>query len=434
MNVKELYQSKKTTPQGIADLLQSGMSIMSDIALSHPPAILRAIDQKIMSSDIHSIRMNTTLDMFPYACYTDPASAGKVTGVSWFSGVYARKAINQGWGDIMPGHYHDLGRTIEEYVDFDMFIATVSPMDDQGNFSFGTTISNILSTLKKSRYICLEVNANMPRAVNSPQIHISQVTALCESDTPLPVSAGAEVDPVSQTIGNYIAEEIPDCATIQLGIGAIPDAVGSALKSKHHLGIHTEMFTDSMVELIECGAVDNSCKPIHTGYSVATFAFGSKKIYDYIHNNPAIKILPAAEVNHPMVIGQHPNFMSINSALEVDLYGQVCAESIGTYHVSGTGGQVDYVRGAAYSRGGKSFIAFSSTAKNGTVSRIKPILTPGAIVTTSKNDVDYIATEYGLAKLRGKTLSQRAKALISIAHPDFRDELRYEAKKQNILI
>jgi len=200
------------------------------------------------------------------------------------------------------------------------------------------------------------------------------------------------------------------------------------------LGIHTEMFTDSMVELIECGAVDNSCKPIHTGYSVATFAFGSKKIYDYIHNNPAIKILPAAEVNHPMVIGQHPNFMSINSALEVDLYGQVCAESIGTYHVSGTGGQVDYVRGAAYSRGGKSFIAFSSTAKNGTVSRIKPILTPGAIVTTSKNDVDYIATEYGLAKLRGKTLSQRAKALISIAHPDFRDELRYEAKKQNILI
>ena len=243
-----------------------------------------------------------------------------------------------------------------------------------------------------------------------------------------------KLDEVSLTIGGYIAERIPDGACIQLGIGAIPDATGMALKAKHDLGIHTEMFTDSMVELIECGAVNNSKKQIHVGQSVTTFAFGSKRMYDFIDDNPGIAILPVDYVNDPAVICRNDNMISINAALEVDLWGQVCAESVGTKHMSGTGGQVDYVRGACQSKGGKSFIAFSSTAKGGTISKVKPILTPGAVVTTSKNDVDYIVTEYGVAHLRGESLASRARQLIAIAHPDFRDELRFEAKKRGILI
>ena len=273
----------------------------------------------------------------------------------------------------------------------------------------------------------------MPRSLSAPVIHLSQVTALCECDYPLPVSAPPVVDEVSALIGGAIADEVPDGATLQLGIGAVPDAVGMALKDKHDLGIHTELLTDSMIELIECGAITNARKPIHRGKSVATFAFGSKRIYDYIDDNPAVELLPVDYVNDPKVIARHPDFISVNAAVEVDFFGQVCAESLGSRHLSGTGGQVDYVRGAVESDGGKSFIAFPSTARGGEVSRIRPTLTPGSIVTTSKNDVDYIVTEYGIAHLRGRTLSQRTRALIAIAHPKFRDELTFEAKKAGIL-
>ena len=207
-----------------------------------------------------------------------------------------------------------------------------------------------------------------------------------------------------------------------------------ALRSKHHLGIHTEMLTDSMIELLECGAADNSCKPIHRGKTVAAFAVGSRKMYDYIDDNPAVEIRVVDYVNDPAVICQHPNFISVNAGLQVDFYGQVCAESFGCRHYSGTGGQTDYAQGAVRSKGGKSFIAFPSTAKGGEVSRIVPFLTPGAQVSTSKNDVDNIVTEFGVARLRGRTLSQRTKALIAIAHPKFREELTFAAKKQNIII
>lgn len=242
-----------------------------------------------------------------------------------------------------------------------------------------------------------------------------------------------ETDAVSTAIGEIIAREIPDGSTLQLGIGAIPDAVGMALRNKVDLGIHTEMLTDSMIELIACGAVTNRLKPIHTGRTVATFAYGSRRMYDYIDDNPAVEILPVDYVNDPEVIARHPLFMSINAALEVDLWGQVCAESVGFKHISGTGGQVDYVRGAVLSPGGKSFIAMPSTAKNGQISRIVIRLAPGAVVTTGKNDVDYIVTEYGIAKLRGRTRSERARALIQIAHPQFREALMEEAKRLRFL-
>lgn len=434
MNVCELYQRKKTTPEGIAALLKSNMVIGSDIACATPPAIVAALADRAVKDDLHGITMNTSLDLGPMPFYTDPAVAQHIKGVAWFAGGYSRNAIAGGFADFFPSYYYDDNRIVEDYCSYDMVIFTVSPMDKHGYFSFGATASAISSMLKKTKMVCVEVNPNMPRAVNAPFIHISQITALCENDVPLPELPPSQLDDISITIGNIIAAEIPNGATIQLGIGAIPDAVGLALKDKHNLGIHTEMFTSSMVDLIECGAVDNSRKPIHTGSSVTTFAFGSKRIYDFIDDNPAVKLLPVQEVNHPSVIAQHPNFISINAALEVDFFGQVCSESVGSRILSGSGGQVDFVRGAIDSKGGKSFIAFPSTAKGGTISKINPILTPGAVVTTSKNDTDYIVTEYGMAKMRGATVSQRTRNLISIAHPKFRDELIYEAKKRNLII
>jgi acyl-CoA hydrolase len=372
------------------------------------------------------------LDVYPFAFYQDSTLNGKLNGISWFSGSGARKAVNGGYADLMPGYYRDMPGIIRRCCDYDAVVLSVSPMDSHGFFSLSCTTSYSEAMLDKTQRIFLEVNRELPRAVRGTQLHISRIDAILENDHPLPVLPHAEPDRISSTIGGYIAELIPDGACIQLGIGAIPDAVGAALKTKHDLGIHTEMFTDSMVELLECGAVNNSKKQIHRYRSVTTFAYGSQRIYDYVDDNPAIEILPVEYVNDPAVISLNENMISINAAVEVDLFGQVCAESIGTKHMSGSGGQVDYVRGACQSKGGKSFIAFSSTTKG--ISKIRSSLTPGAVVTTSKNDVDYIVTEYGVAHLRGESLASRAKQLIAIAHPDFRDELLFDAKKRGFML
>ncbi len=431
---RKLYKQKLATAEALAERVESGNVVCSDITLAQPSGLLNALAQHVKKDGLTGVKQHTVLDVYPYEMYQNADLLGSLTGISWFSSGGARKAINGGYGDVMPCYYRDIPSLFEQYVDVDYFFAAVSPMDSHGYFSMSTVGSNSEAMMRKAKHIIVEVNKNLPRALHSPMVHISQVEGVCENTIPLVVLPQAKIDEVSQTIGNLIAEQIPDGATLQLGIGAVPDAVGMALKNKHDLGIHTEMFTDSMVELIECGAVNNSKKPIHTGRTVATFAFGSQRIYDLINDNPAFELLPVDYVNDPAVIAKHPNFVSINAALEVDFYGQVCAEAIGTKHVSGTGGQVDYVRGAVQSPGGMSFIAFPSTAKGGTVSKIVPMLTQGSVVTTSKNDVDCIVTEYGIAKLRGRPLSERAKALISIAHPDFRDELTFAAKKQNIII
>ena len=433
-NYSELYHSKLTTAAELASRVESGWTLGMDAALAQTPAIMSALAERAGRDELSGVKVQTLLDVYPFEFYADNALSGKLNGVSWFSSGGARKAVNGGYADFIPSYYRDIPGLIRNFYEYDAFCVSVSPMDKHGYFSLATTSSYSQAMLSKARRVFVEVNKYQPRAVCGMQIHISQVDAIVEHDAPLPELPPVKLDEVSVTIGNLIAEQIPDGACIQLGIGAIPDATGMALKAKHDLGIHTEMFTDSMVELLACGAVNNSKKQIHPGKSVTTFAYGSKRIYDYIDDNPAIEILPVDYVNDPNVICQNDNMISINAALEVDLWGQVCAESVGTKHMSGSGGQIDYVRGACQSKGGKSFIAFSSTAKGGTISKIKPILTPGAVCTTSKNDVDYIVTEYGLAHLRGHSLAQRAKQLIAIAHPDFRDELSFEAKKRGIMI
>ena len=431
---KQLYSSKCTTAEEVARRVENNWLIGMDAAAAQTPAIMSAIARRAARDELSGVKVQTLLDVYPLEFYADSSLLGKMTGYSWFSSAGARNAVNGGWADFIPNYYRDVPKFIRSRYDYDAFCVSVSPMDKHGYFSLATTSSYSVAMIEKARRIFVEVNECQPRAVCGAQLHISQVDAIVENTQELPTLPPAKLDQVSITIGNLIAEQIPDGACIQLGIGAIPDATGMALKSKHDLGIHTEMFTDSMVELIACGAVNNSKKQIHRYQSVTTFAFGSKRIYDYIDDNPAIAILPVDYVNDPEVICKNDNMISINAALEVDLWGQVCAESVGTRHMSGSGGQIDYVRGACQSRGGKSFIAFASTAKGGTISKIKPILTPGAVCTTSKNDVDYVVTEYGVAHLRGESLGSRARQLIAIAHPDFRDELRFEAKKRGMLI
>ena len=433
MSVLEQYKSKLTTAAEIAALIQSGETCCTDLAAAIPTAIVGELAKRSEKGEVQNIRLDTSLDIGQYSYFTEEALRN-ITPVTWFSGKELAREVNKAQADVLPCYYRDMPQLHRDYAVPDVFFATVSPMDKHGYFSTGTSASYSEQTIKDAKKIYLEVNPHMPRAITGPMVHISQVTALCENDIPLPILPQTKIDETSRKIGELMAEEVPNGATIQMGIGAVPEAFGMALLDKRDIGIHTELMTDSMVEMIEKGVVTNEMKPIYRGKTVATLAFGSQRVYDYMDDNPAFVMLPVDYVNDPAVIAQHPNFISVNAALEVDFSGQVCAESIGTIHVSGSGGQADYVRGATQSKGGKSFIAFSSTTKNDTISKIKPTLTPGSIVTTHKNDVDCIVTEYGIAKLRGKTLSQRAKELIAIAHPKFRDELTFAAKKQNIII
>ena len=429
-----MYQSKLKTAQQVAAMVESGWVFGMDAAPTQADGIMNALADHILESDIRDVKIHLMLDGYPFPFLNDDSLNGKMNGMSWFSGGGLRKAVNGGYADLIPGYYRDFPGVIRRMYAYDAYVVSVSPMDSHGYFSLATTTSYSQAMIDKAKRIFVEVNDKQPRCLCGTQLHVSEVAAIVENTHDMPVLPPTKIDETSQIIGGLIAEQIPDGACIQLGIGAIPDAVGAALMTKKDLGIHTEMFTSSMVDLLESGAANNSKKQIHRGKTVTTFAFGSQSIYDYINDNPCIEILPVDYVNDPNVICQNDNMISINAALEVDLFGQVCAESIGTKIMSGSGGQVDYVRGACQSKGGKSFIAFSSTAKGGTISKIKNILTPGAIVTTSKNDVDYIVTEYGIAHLRGESLASRAKQLIAIAHPDFRDELTFDAKKRGIMI
>ena len=435
-NYEELYKEKCRTPLEIARSLKPGTEIFTDSGLSQPKEIGLAMKEAALAGEIEGITVHTILDIYPSAWF-DEECAERIHGVTWFSGGYARNMVRKNLTDIMPCRYNEMGELLALNPQIDTLAISVSPMDEEGYFSVGLTnalAGDFIET--NAKRIILEVNKKMPRSFTGAKIHISQVDMLCECDYDLLVQGETEIDDISKKIGELIAAETPNGATLQLGIGAIPESVGLALKNHRDLGIHTELFTDSMVELIQCGAVTNELKPLNKGKTVATFAFGTKRLYDYIDNNPDVALLPVRYVNDPEIIAQHPDFLSVNSAIEVDFFGQVCAESVGTKHVSGSGGQWEYVRGATRSKGGKSFIAFTSTAGTGDkmVSRIVPTLALGAKVTTGKNDVDHIVSEYGIAKLRGKTVSQRTKELIAIAHPGFRDELTFEARKLGIII
>ncbi len=306
-------------------------------------------------------------------------------------------------------------------------------MDEHGYFTCSLSVAYTMAALKKAQKVVVQVNEHCPRTHGNCHIHISEVDFILESSDPLVELPIPPVTAVEEAIGGYIAELIEDGSTLQLGIGGIPNAVCRALLQKHDLGIHTEMITDGMVDLLQSGAANNSQKTLNPGKTIGTFALGTRRLYQFMHDNPTIEMHPVDYTNDPYIIGQHRKMVSINATIEVDLLGQCASESLGTLHWSGTGGQADFVRGATRSEGGKSFITLPATAKRGSLSRIVPTLQPGAVVTTNKNEVDYVVTEFGVAHLRGRSARQRAAALIAIAHPDFRAELTAAARGMNRL-
>lgn len=431
---KELYKEKLLTAEEIAGNIGSYTVCVSPIAAGEAAAIPEAVAKRAVRDNLTGIVHCSLLSITNNYLWNDKRLDGRFNHSTLYCGTNGvRNAISEKRADFIPSFYSQIPRVLEEFIKPDVFYATVSSMDEHGYFSFGTSVSNALMMKKTAKKIYLEVNEFMPRTHGNSFIHITEVDALCENNRELPEIKAADISENELTIGKYIAALVPNGAVIQLGIGGIPNAAAHALTDKRDIGIHSELFTESMVDLIERGIVTNKMKNIHEGKSIATFALGTKRTYKYLHDNVGVEFHPVNYVNAPNVIGMNDNLISINSCIEVDLFGQVCAESIGTMHYSGVGGQVDFVRGACNSKGGKSIIAIQSTAKNGTASKIKPILTPGSIVSTSRNEVDYIVTEYGSAKLKGKSIRERARALIEIAHPNFREELRFEARKINLL-
>lgn len=363
--------------------------------------------------------------------YMKPECYGHFRHVTNFVGANSRQAIQDNQADFLPCFFKDVPGMLGEAFPVDVAVVTLSHPDENGYCSFGVSCDYARAAAMKAKIVIGEMNDQLPFTHGElNKIHVNDIDYLVPCSYQVPEIPNPVIKDVERNIGKNCASLIKDGATLQLGIGAIPDAVLLFLGEKKDLGIHTEMFSDGVVDLVKAGVINNSKKNIHKGKMISGFIMGTRKVYDFIDNNPDVELYPIDYVNDPYVIGQNDNMVSINSCIEVDFMGQVVSETIGAKQFSGTGGQVDFVRGAALSKGGVSIMAMPSTAAKGKVSRIVPVMASGAAVTTSRNDVDYVVTEYGVAKMKGNTLRERARQLIAIAHPDFREELENEYKKR----
>jgi len=425
--VHELYAAKRTDAASALAHLQDNDMIIVPTGVGEPPTLLGALSEA--RTRWQGIRVAQILAMRKYG-YFEQDTARHVRHAALFFGGASRASGQGGWCDFIPNYFSEIPTLIERgLMPADVVFAMASSMNAQGFFSLSLGTDYTMAAVAKARVVVLEVNPNVPFAHGQCHVHISQVTALVEDETPILEVGLPAIGAVQEAIGKHVADMIDDGSTLQIGYGGIPDAVVMQLTHKRDLGIHTEMIGDGILKLVECGAVTNRRKTLLPGKMVATFALGSRKLYDFMHQNPMLEMHPSNFTNDPYIAGQNDKLVSINASLQVDLLGQCGSESIAHLPYSGTGGQVDFVRAANRSRGGKSFIVLPSTAKDGTISRIVPTLTPGTHATTSKNDVNYVVTEYGVAQLRGKSAKQRAQELIAIAHPDFRGWLREEANK-----
>ncbi|SEN98941.1 Acyl-CoA hydrolase [Duganella sp. CF517] len=421
------YASKRCSPDQAVELLRNGDTIIVPTGAGEPPSLLHALSARRTS--YQDVRVAQILAMRKYA-YFDCDTVNHVRHVALFFGGASRSAGQAGWADFIPAYFSELpGLILRDLIPADVVFSMASPMDEHGNFALSLAADYTMAAIRKARVVVLEVNPNVPVAHGDCIVHLSQVTAIVESDEPVIEVGLPAIGAVQEAIGRQVAAMIEDGSTLQIGYGGIPDAVVQQLTSKRDLGVHTEMIGDGILKLVESGAVNNSRKTFMPGKMVATFALGSRKLYDFMHQNPMLEMHPVSFTNDPYLAGQNDKLVAINASLQVDLLGQCGSESLAHLPYSGTGGQVDFVRAANRSNGGKAFIVLPSTAKEGAISRIVPTLTPGTHVTTGKNDVNYVVTEYGVAQLRGKSARQRAEALIGIAHPDFRAELREAAKR-----
>lgn len=353
---------------------------------------------------------------------------------SLFVGPADRKAINEGRADYVPIFLHQIPNLFYSgQMPLDVALLHLSSPDEHGFMSYGVEVLCSKAAAETAKKVIAQVNEQMPRVLGDSFIHVSRIDKIVEVSEPLPELKKKPFSDVEKKIGGYVADLIDDCSTLQLGIGGIPDAVLAALKDRQDLGIHTEMVSDGVMEAIESGVITGAKKTSHPYKVILTFLLGSKKLYDFADNNPVFEAHPTDYTNHPFIVSQNDNMVAINSAIEVDITGQVCSDSIGKFIYSGFGGQVDFIRGAAHSKGGKPIIALPSTAQKGKSSRIVPFLKEGAGVVTTRADVTFVVTEYGVAYLHGKNLQERTIALINIAHPKFRDELIKEAKARNLI-
>ena len=363
-----------------------------------------------------------------------PGMEGHFRHNSLFVGPADRAAVNEGRADYIPVFLYEIPNLFYSGAfPIDVALMHLSPPDEHGFMSYGVECLASKAAAETAKTVVALVNDKMPRTLGDSFIHISRISKMVEISEELPELEQVPFTEVEKKIGSYIATLVEDESTLQLGIGGIPNAALKAMFNKKNLGIHTEMVSDSIIEAIEAGVITGAKKTLHPYKVIATFYLGSKNLYEFIDNNPVFETHPTNYTNHPNIIGQNEKMIAINSAIELDLTGQVCSDSIGTKIYSGFGGQVDFIRGAAQSEGGKPIIALPSTTKGAKISKIVPTLKVGAGVVTTRADVHYVVTEYGIAYLHGKNLRQRAEALINIAHPDFRSMLEEEAKKRKLL-
>ena len=421
------YAKKVVTAEKALRVVKSGDRVVFAHACGEPLDLVDALVAR--AGELEHVEINHMVAMGKGE-YCKPELARSFFHNSLFVGASTRDAVKEGRGDYIPVFFHEIPKLFcEGYLPPDVALIHVSPPDKHGFCSFGISVDYTKPTAQVAKTVIAQVNPKMPRTHGDSFIHVSDIDLVVESEHDIIELQPPKIGPVEEAIGRNIAGLIDDGACLQLGIGGVPDAVLTFLHDKNDLGIHTEMFSEGVVDLYNEGVVTNRSKTLHRDKMVATFLMGTRRLYDFVDDNPAVNMFPVNYVNDPYIIGQNDRVVAINSAIQVDLMGQVVADSMGPLQFTGIGGQVDFVRGAARSRDGKAIIAVPSTAKGGSVSRIVATISADAAVTTMRADVDYVVTEHGVAHLRGKGLRQRAEALIAIADPAFRDQLIEECEK-----
>jgi len=433
----ERYHERRVEADEALSVIKSGDRVIFQPGCAVPMELMRGMVRR--SKELENVQVAHILTMGE-AAYMNPEYEGIFRHLALFIGPNARQAVAEGRADAMPIHLGQVPRLFSDgHLPIDVAMIHVSPPDEHGFCSFGTDVGTIKAAADAAKIVVAQINPQMPRALGDCFIHVKKIDYFVVHEEPLQEMAQFVFDPddpatqIPLKIGENIVDLIDDGSTMQMGIGTIPDAVLHHLHEKQDLGVHTEMFSDGVVDLVEEGVINNEKKSINRGKIVAGFVLGTKKTFDFIDNNPIVEFRPTEYVNDVQVIAQHDNMISVNSAIEIDITGQVCSDSIGPRLFSGFGGQVDFVRGAAMSKGGKAFIALPSTTKQDTISRIVPQLKPGAGVVTTRADVHWVVTEYGAVNLFGKCYRDRVKAMISIAHPNFREDLERYAKEHHLI-
>jgi 4-hydroxybutyrate CoA-transferase len=415
------WKAKAVSPEDAVAYIKSGMKVFVHGAAATPTPLLSALCKRQDLSDVRLYHLHVSGDI-PFA---DPSQKGRLFSISLFTGEALRKPIEEGRADFMPIFLADIPRLFTSgVIRLDAAIIQLSTPDRHGICTLGTSVDAAKAAAGSAPLLIAEINDQMPRTHGNTAVRFDRVNAFIHTDRPLIEHHGSPETDVEARIGEIIAGLVEDGSTLQTGIGTIPDAVLSRLSDKHELGVHTEMFSDRVIDLVEMGVITNRLKRVHPDRITTSFVSGSKRLFDFVHDNPTVEFHPSDRTNDAALIRQNDKVVAINSALEIDLTGQVCADSLGHRIYSGIGGQMDFIHGAALSNGGKPVIALPATAAKGTVSRIVPELKPGAGVVTTRGHVHWVVTEFGAVNLHGKTLRERGEALISIAHPDFRLELR----------